>query len=204
MITFIIKLVNVIIIDSTTIDHFQVMSNIPLKVKTKMMAFDDSTATAPDRLTGEKNIVAFRACGLKITDRNYNHSPSTPGISMILYFLLSIHNIFPVPWGAMDYSIGNYFDGTIFTAPKTGLYTFFAQFGCAANHRSYASFYVNAMQKIASQWAMKTDALIVCTLQATLKLAKGDKVEVRLYDGLYTPSENECYFEGRLISLIAD
>ena len=36
-----------------------------MKVKPKMMAFEDSTATAPDRLTGQKNIVAFRAVNLK-------------------------------------------------------------------------------------------------------------------------------------------
>ena len=45
-----------------------------------MMAFDDSTATAPDRITGQKNIVAFRACALKNnTSPSHTHSDSTPG-----------------------------------------------------------------------------------------------------------------------------
>ena len=51
-----------------------------MKVETKMMAFDDSTATAPDRITGQKNIVAFRVCALKDnTSTSYSHSLSTPG-----------------------------------------------------------------------------------------------------------------------------
>ena len=180
------------------------MSNIPLNVKTKMMAFDDSTATAPDRLTGEKNIVAFRACNLSgsVTD---NRSVSTAGKSIILYFLLNIHNMFLVPWQKIDYNIGNYFDGTIFTAPKTGLYTFFAKFLCqAANHQSYGSFYVNGTQKIYSQWAVTDHGRINCILHATLKLTKDDKVEVRLSGKLFSGSNDTCYFEGRLISLIAD
>jgi len=45
--------------------HHQELKNIPLKVETKMMAFDESTPTAPDRLTGTKNIVAFRANGIE-------------------------------------------------------------------------------------------------------------------------------------------
>ena len=58
------------------------MSEIPMKVETKMMAFDESTATAPDRITGKKNIVAFRAGGLKNnTKDDYKHSSGTPGIS---------------------------------------------------------------------------------------------------------------------------
>ena len=53
-----------------------------MKVETKMMAFDESTATAPDRINGKKNIVAFRACTLKKNSSNDNsHSPSIPGIS---------------------------------------------------------------------------------------------------------------------------
>ena len=47
-----------------------------------MMAFDESTATAPDRITGKKNIVAFRACTLKKnTSNDHDHSCRTPGIS---------------------------------------------------------------------------------------------------------------------------
>ena len=58
------------------------MAEIPMKVETKMMAFDESTATAPDRITGKRNIVAFRACSLQNnTYDNYRHSEGTPGIS---------------------------------------------------------------------------------------------------------------------------
>ena len=44
-----------------------------MKVETKMMAFTDITATAPDKITGENSVVAFRACGLSSS----NHSSSS-------------------------------------------------------------------------------------------------------------------------------
>ena len=62
------------------------MKTIPKNVETKMMAFNDSTATAPDKITGQKNIVAFRACGLK-NDSDY-HLESKPGISYTEYVIL--------------------------------------------------------------------------------------------------------------------
>ena len=46
-----------------------------MKVDTKAMAFTDITATAPDKITGEKNVVAFRSCGLKKS----GFSASDPG-----------------------------------------------------------------------------------------------------------------------------
>ena len=57
------------------------MKTIPIKVDTKMMAFEDSAATAPDRFTGQKNIVAFQACSLKnVTGSQTNHSCTRQGI----------------------------------------------------------------------------------------------------------------------------
>ena len=113
--------------------------------------------------------------------------------------------MFLVPWQQIDYNFGNHFDGTIFTAPKTGLYTFFAQCASqAANHNSKASFYVNGAEKNYSYLQTTDQYRIDCTLQATLKLAKNDKVEVRLSGRLFSGSDKTCYFEGRLISLIAD
>ena len=54
-----------------------------MKVKPKKMAFEDSTATAPDRLTGQKNIVAFRAVSLKKgNSSNSNHHHSQQGIKL--------------------------------------------------------------------------------------------------------------------------
>ena len=54
-----------------------------MKVKPKKMAFEDSTATAPDRLTGQKNIVAFRAVSLKKGDSGTtNHHYNEKGIKL--------------------------------------------------------------------------------------------------------------------------
>ena len=53
-----------------------------MAVETKMMALDKLTATAPDRRTGKKNIVAFRAYTVKKNaSDDHNHSKGTPGIS---------------------------------------------------------------------------------------------------------------------------
>ena len=48
-----------------------------MKVDTKAMAFTDITATAPDKITGDKNIVAFRSYGLK--NNPARHFLSEPG-----------------------------------------------------------------------------------------------------------------------------
>ena len=67
------------------------MKTIPLKVETKMMAFEDSTATAPDRLTGLKNIVAFRARQVKSGTGGYsNHHHTDKGILLNMEMTLML------------------------------------------------------------------------------------------------------------------
>ena len=41
------------------------MENIPMKVETKMLAFNDSIATANDRVTGETTIIALWSTAIK-------------------------------------------------------------------------------------------------------------------------------------------
>ena len=46
------------------------------------MALNDSTTTAPDKITGQKNIVAFRACGIE--NRSVDQFDISPGICSTL------------------------------------------------------------------------------------------------------------------------
>ena len=69
------------------------MKSIPMKVETKMMAFEDSAAAAPDRLTGQKNIVAFRALNLQNGQTGYStHNSSDQGILLHVGILTLIKN----------------------------------------------------------------------------------------------------------------
>ena len=85
------------------------MAEIPMKVETKMMAFDESTATAPDRITGKKNIVAFRACALKTnTSDSYCHSSGTPGIKILnKRFLVTVKNVPGIHTFSIFHRVGN-------------------------------------------------------------------------------------------------
>ena len=69
------------------------MKTIPMKVETKMMAFEDSAATAPDRITGQKNIVAFRALSLKNGQSSYStHNSSDQGFLLLMGKTLKYDN----------------------------------------------------------------------------------------------------------------
>ena len=122
--------------------------------------------------------------------------------------MLNIHDIFLVEWRDIDYNLGNYFDGTIFTAPQAGLYTFLAQFhrygGYSKGNNVHAYLFVNGTGIARSYTHSHADNdIIPFVLQSTLKLAKGDKVEVRLSGKVIDASNrNWTYFEGRFISRI--
>ena len=125
-----------------------------------------------------------------------------------MYFLLNIHDIFLVEWKDIDYNFGNYFDGTIFTAPQTGLYSFLAQFNRWGHYSKesdvYAYLFVNGTDIAISYTRSYADNdIIPFVLQTTLKLAKGDKVEVRPEGKVYKADDRQwTYFEGRFISRI--
>ena len=122
--------------------------------------------------------------------------------------MLNIHDIFLVEWRDIDYNLGNYFDGTIFTAPQAGLYTFLAQFhlyGPYSKGNDVAAFlFVNGTCIALSVNCSHADLNYVpFVLQTTLKLAKGDKVEVRLAGRVQAAYLSHwTYFEGRFISRI--
>lgn len=121
--------------------------------------------------------------------------------------------MFLVTWDQIDYNIGNYFNGYfngIFSAPENGLYSF-----CASAQRkhngqnAYIYIYVNRQEKIRSGNYAQNSGRSNCTtsllIQTTLKLDKGDNIEVRLEGTMYEPNHaSKFYFEGRLVSKIDD
>ena len=109
-------------------------------------------------------------------------------------------------WANVDYNLGNFFDGTYFTVPKNGLYSFLANFyhgPNASNGQIYL--YLNGEKKI---WAArgesngKTGFYIFNT---TLQLVETDKVDIRRngdFSNLGNPMTT--FFEGRLIARTDD
>ena len=118
-----------------------------------------------------------------------------------------MHDIYLVEWRDIDYNIGNHFDGTVFTAPRTGLYTFSAQFRIEVHDDStYAQLRVNGSLKAHSGSDNPTGrGSIPLPIQTTLKLAKDDKIEIRISGKMNicnTICSEVTYFEGRLIARI--
>lgn len=134
--------------------------------------------------------------------------------SQMIFILISVH------WKKLQYNYGNHFDGSIFTAPLTGLYSFtsIAQYESRTLPRIY---YLNRSRillvgcsqgLIASAVSndvidMKEPSEIVnvgtILLQTTVQLNAKDEVYIKLegtFDYLYRP--DLTYFEGRLVSVI--
>ena len=113
--------------------------------------------------------------------------------------------MFLVEWRTIDYNIGNYFDGTTFTAPKTGLYSFNAtaiQYQSNSRIELYAN---NALKMSMIDNPGTGGSYGNMVIQTTLKLAKDEKVEIRFSGKLLgaVDSELTCY-EGRFISPIEE
>ena len=111
---------------------------------------------------------------------------------------------FIVEWNQINYNIGNHFDGTIFTAPKTGLYYFSATVQMS-DTSSFSQFLVNDQERFFSRCYTQDNQINSLSLQKTFKLETDDKVEVRLHGKLYEASwSTRASFEGRFISKIDD
>ena len=109
-----------------------------------------------------------------------------------------------VQWRDIEYNIGNNFDGTKFTAPKGGLYTFHAT-ARRQDKNSYTiiHFFVNGSSRGYSEAKTDDNDLFSLTIQTTLRLNRGDKVEVRL-GGTFSFTNNGYFtcFEGRFVPKI--
>ena len=104
-------------------------------------------------------------------------------------------------WKNVDYNLGNFFDGTYFTAPENGLYSFNAFCRHKSSYNGYISLNLNDNQHIYAGTAESNNNDGFVNIDTTLKLVENDKVDVRfngnLCDTNYAPS---TYFEGRMIA----
>ena len=106
----------------------------------------------------------------------------------------------------MDYNLGNHFDGSIFTAPFKGIYTFNVCAGHQSETNGYVDLYVNELKTVNSQRNCNEetrDSFSNIWLHTTLQLKKGDEISIWLEGDLYDLNdESSTFFEGRLISRI--
>ena len=108
-------------------------------------------------------------------------------------------------WKNVDYNLGNFFDGTYFTVPKNGLYSFLANAHQASNSYGGISLYLNDEQKIWAPRGESSGQIGFITFDTTLKLVENDKVDVRLYGGVWNLKDPiRTFFEGRLIARTDD
>ena len=108
-------------------------------------------------------------------------------------------------WANVDYNLGNTFDGTYFTVPENGLYSFYACCSPASSSHGYIYLFLNHKSNIevfkVESNSSKTGKSV--NFNTTLKLVKNDKVDVR-FDGnfVHTKETTITYFEGRMIARI--
>ena len=106
-------------------------------------------------------------------------------------------------WANVDYNLGNTFDGTYFTVPENGLYSFYACCSPASSSHGYIFLHLNDNSHTAV-YTVESDSTKIgksVNIQTTLKLVKNDKVDVR-FDGdlVHRTDTKVTYFEGRLIA----
>ena len=113
-------------------------------------------------------------------------------------------------WKNIEYNHGNHFDGSNFTAPIKGIYSFLTtikqrsyQFG---RIRCYVNNKVIALAERTNSTDIKTDINMNAgqiLLPITLELKKDDIVTIRIGGDLYNITDPQTtYFEGRLVSVI--
>ena len=104
-------------------------------------------------------------------------------------------------WENVNYNLGNFFDGTYFTAPENGLYFFNAACEQKSSNYGFVNLHLNDdMHYYAGRENSYNDRGSV-TIDTTLKLSKNDKVHVR-FNGHFnqTNSVQTTLFEGRMIA----
>ena len=111
------------------------------------------------------------------------------------------HSYILVEWENFDYNLGNFFDGTYFTVPENGLYSFYAC--CRQQSSNYGQIHLdlNNNLHIYADRAESNNKMGFVNIDTTLNLVKNDKVDVRFNGNLYcTNDSRSTYFEGRMIA----
>ena len=122
--------------------------------------------------------------------------------------------LFTASWENIDYNYGSHFDGSIFTAPVKGLYSFFATIVNPANSSIYTSSiypqfkcYMNNNEIAESIVAERPGDVKHVILHTVLQLNKNDKVQLhamckRSFQGRTIEDDAnmmQSYYEGRLV-----
>ena len=104
-------------------------------------------------------------------------------------------------WENVDYNLGNFFDGTYFTVPENGLYSFYACSSQKSSNHGQIRLYLNDSLHIYAYRAESNNNLGFVNIDTTLKLVKNDKVDVRFHGNLHNTRDAQLtYFEGRMIA----
>ena len=181
----------------------------------------DDSSIDPDY--SYEDVIAFRASALKngqgttkLFTRNEQgmHICNTVTVwwfycETISYHMLSVSDInitSLVQWNQIDYNVGNFFDGTFFTAPECGLYSFYASVEQSMTLNTGTAMiyiFVDGIEKVLTR--RKYDNYGSITIQSTLKLAEDAKVEIRFSGQLdFSNDARTTYFEGKFISSMDD
>ena len=156
-----------------------------------------------------ETIVAFRATALTYTGIHGNTHTNTFFHRQGSFLRNRIStNFYKAIWKNIEYNHGNCFDGSIFTAPVKGIYSFVMKiqqtpFGSAI-YRTY--YMLNDIEVLNSKRSNNNvSSQEPYLLLTTMKLEKDDKVTVTVGDILHVykfDCPKTTYFEGRLVSVI--
>ena len=106
-----------------------------------------------------------------------------------------------VEWKTTEYNYGGHFDGSYFTAPEDGIYSFYLTSAQASIGSGYAYIYVNSNEIARSKRSSYNSYSGNVSVFATIKLQQNDKVKAQFKSYLYNLNDSKTtYFEGRLIS----
>ena len=116
-------------------------------------------------------------------------------------FSKSSHSQFSVEWLNVGYNVGNYFDGTYFTAPENGLFSFNVAASNKSSTNGWIRLYVNNKQHAYAGRGESYGQYGMVNLVTTLVLVKNDSVHVRFENQLHdTHNAMTTFFEGRLVA----
>ena len=115
-------------------------------------------------------------------------------------------------WENIEYNHGSHFDGSTFTAPVKGIYTFFVTALQKSFSFGFLSFFMNGnavsytkrsnCNKASVQENVNSGPLL---LQITLQLEKNDIVNANFAGSFFNLDDPQTtYFEGRLVSVISE
>ena len=100
-----------------------------------------------------------------------------------------------------EYNYGGHFDGSFFTAPENGIYSFYLTSAQASSSSGYAYIYVNDNLIAQSRRRGTNNYDGSVSVSVTVKLQQDDKVKAEFRHHLSDlNSAKTTYFEGRLIS----